>query len=309
MTSGGERFAHTAYVFYTLSLLIFGTNGILVSRISLAGSQIVLLRTMIGGALLTAFVLFSGGFDKESLRRDRVPLALGGAALGLNWVALFEAYRLLNVSLATLIYYAGPMIVLLLSPVLFREKLPGRKALSVMAVAAGLLCISGSVVLTDMRISGLAAAVLSALFYAALIILNKRVTHTNGMQTAAVELAAAFAVVLAYTLCTAGIPHPVREDLPYIAAIGFINTGLAYYLYFSGLQKLSGQSAALISYLDPVSALLFSALLLREVMTPVQAAGAVLIIGGALLGETGTGRRKSAQRPSGEDHQEVAKNV
>ena len=106
------------------------------------------------------------------------------------------------------------------------------------------------------------------------------------MQTAAIELVVAALVTLVYTLVTSGLPQVVESDIPYIAAIGIINTGLAYLLYFSGLQKLSGQSVALISYVDPVSALCFSALLLHEVMTPVQLVGAVLIIGGALFGET-----------------------
>lgn len=153
------------------------------------------------------------------MREERRLLLLGGAALGLNWVSLFEAYRMLNVSLATL------------------------------------------------------------------IIFNKKITRTNGMQTAAIELDVAFAVVLVYTLCTSGLPNPAGSDLPYIAAIGFINTGLAYLLYFSGLQKLSGQSVALMSYIDPVSALFLSAIVLHEVMTPVQVIGAALIIGGAVFGE------------------------
>ena len=105
------------------------------------------------------------------------------------------------------------------------------------------------------------------------------------MQSAAIELDTAFVVVLLYVLCTSGLPHMMGSDISYIAAIGFINTGLAYLLYFSGLQKLSGQSVALISYLDPVSALFFSAIFLQEIMTPVQIVGAVLIIGGAMLGE------------------------
>lgn len=279
-----------SYGMYMLALLIFGTNGLLVSRISLASSQIVLMRTVIGGVLLTALVLLWGGFDKTSVRQEWKPLLLGGAALGLNWVMLFEAYRALNVSLATLIYYAGPILVLLFSPVFFREKLTGRKLLSVFVVAVGLLCISGSIVVTGMAPLGLLVAVLSALFYAALIVANKKISRTGGMQTAAIELDVAFAVVLVYTLCTAGLPRLTGSDLPYLAVIGLVNTGLAYLLYFSGLQKLSGQSVALISYLDPVSALLFSACFLHEVMTPVQVAGAVLIIGGAMFGEIKTRR-------------------
>ena len=240
MRDKSKRFL--AYGMYILSLLIFGTNGIFVSHISLASSQIVLMRTLIGGILLTCFVLFLGGFDKDHLRRERIPLLLGGAALGLNWVALFEAYRLLNVSLATLIYYVGPIIVLLFSPILFREKLTGRKLVSVIIVGIGLICISGSVVVIGMNSLGLLCAAFSALFYAALIVFNKQISYTSGMQTAAIELDVAFFVVLVYTLCTSGLPHLTGNDLPYIVVIGFINTGLAYLLYFSVQEPLLTQS-------------------------------------------------------------------
>ena len=281
----------SAYGIYMLALLIFGTNGFLVSHISLASSQIVLLRTLIGGMLLTCIVLFNGGFDKDNLRGEWIPLLLGGTALGLNWVSLFEAYRLLNVSLATLIYYVGPILMLLFSPILFHEKLTGIKIIACIIVAIGLICISGSIVVTGMNSLGLLIATFSALLYAALIALNKQIIRTSGMQTAAIELDVAAFVTLVYTLCTSGLPHMTGNDIPYIAIIGFINTGLAYLLYFSGMQKLSGQSVALISYLDPVSALCFSALLLHEVMTPVQVFGAVLIIGGAMFGEIKKQRR------------------
>ncbi len=274
-----------SYGLYTLSMLIFGTNGILVAHISISASQIVLLRTLLGGAALTLIVLLRGGFDRAAIRAEFVPLLLGGAALGANWVALFEAFRMLNVSLATLIYYVGPMLILLLSPLLFGEKLCRAKITALCLVAVGLVCISGSIAFGGLSASGLVVAILSALFYAALICFNKRIVRTGGMQTAAIELDAAFVVVLLYVLLTAGFPRPAKADLPYIAVIGLVNTGLAYVMYFSGLQKLPGQSVALISYVDPVSTLLFSALLLHEALTPLQLLGAVLIIGGALYGE------------------------
>ena len=273
------------YGSFILSMLIFGTNGLLVSRISVQGSQIVLLRTLIGGTILTVIVLLRGGFDRKAVRADLPMLLPGGIALGLNWVALFEAYRLLNVGLATLIYYIGPILVLLFSPLLFREKLTAVKIAAVVIVTVGLVCISGSILSGGMNPAGLLTAAASALFYAALIVFNKRITHTAGLQTAAIELDIAFAVVLVYCLATVGLPQPLRSDLPYIAVIGVVNTGFAYLLYFSGMQKLSSQSVALISYVDPVSALLFATLFLRESMTPVQIAGAVFIIGGAILGE------------------------
>lgn len=278
---------------YAFSMLIFGTNGLVVSHISLQASHVVLMRTLIGGILLTGLVLLRGGFDRKAIRQERIFLLLGGAALGLNWVALFEAYRLLNVSLATLIYYAGPMLILLLSPILFREKLSNTKIAAICLVAVGLVCISGSIAFGGLNLVGLLTAVVSALFYASLIYFNKRIVRTGGLQTAAIELDVAFAVVLLYVLLTVGLPQLQKSDLPYIAVIGLINTGLAYLLYFTGLQKLPGQSVALISYIDPVSALVFSALFLHEAMTPVQILGAVLIIGGAVFGELHGKRQES----------------
>ena len=285
MKPARQNGAGVYYGIYILAMLIFGTNGYLVAHLSLQGSQIVLVRTLVGGLLLTAIVLLRGGFDREAVRAEWRDLLFGGVALGLNWVALFTAYRLLNVSLATLIYYAGPMLVLLFSPLLFRESLTPQKIAAVAIVAAGLFCITGSITSAGMSLTGLLAAVLSALFYASLIIFNKRIVKTCGMQTAALELDVAFVVVLIYVLLTAGIPHPLKADIPYLLVLGLVNTGIAYMLYFTGLQKLPGQSVALISYVDPVSALVFSALLLHETMTPLQVLGAVLIIGGALLGE------------------------
>ena len=285
MKPARQNGAGVYYGIYILAMLIFGTNGYLVAHLSLQGSQIVLVRTLVGGLLLTAIVLLRGGFDREAVRAEWRDLLFGGVALGLNWVGLFTAYRLLNVSLATLIYYAGPMLVLLFSPLLFRESLTPQKIAAVAIVAAGLFCITGSITSAGMSLTGLLAAVLSALFYASLIIFNKRIVKTGGMQTAALELDVAFVVVLIYVLLTAGIPRPLKADIPYLLVLGLVNTGIAYMLYFTGLQKLPGQSVALISYVDPVSALVFSALLLHETMTPLQMLGAVLIIGGALLGE------------------------
>ena len=281
------------YAMYIASLLLFGTNGLYVARISVASGHIVLFRTLIGGLVLTALVLLRGGFDRSAVKAELRCLLPGGIALGLNWVALFGAYRLLNVSLATLIYYAGPMLVVLFSPLLFREKITKIKLAAIVTVAFGLLLISGSVAAGGLHMAGLLTAAASALFYAALIVFNKRIERTSGLQTAAIELDIAFAVVLLYVLLTAGPPRPARSDLPWLLLIGLLNTGLAYLLYFSGLQRLPAQSVALISYIDPVSALFFSAVFLNESMTALQILGAVLIIGGAVLGELpGIKRRK-----------------
>ncbi len=270
---------------YLLSMLIFGTNGLLVARISVSASQIVFMRTLLGGIALSLLVLLRGGFDKKAVRRESLWLLLGGIALGFNWIALFEAYRALNVSLSILIYYVGPILILLFSPILFRERLSARKLAAIGLVGIGLVLISGSIALGGMSTRGLLTACLSALFYASLIAINKRISLTGGLQTAAIELDVAFAVVLLYVLFTVGLPQPEKSDWLWLVIIGLVNTALAYFLYFTGLQKLPAQSAALLSYADPVSALFFSATVLHESMTGLQVLGAVLILGGAAFGE------------------------
>ena len=282
-----DKSAGILYGMYILSMLLCGTNGYLVAHISLQSSQIVLVRTLIGGLVLSTLVLLRKDFTLSKIKSESGNLLAGGIALGLNWVALFAAYRMLNVSLATLIYYAGPMLVLLFSPWLFREKLTKRKLAAVLIVAVGLVCITGSIAAGKLSMAGLVTAIASALFYAGLIVFNKRIRNTSGLQTAAIELDAAFVVVLLYVLFTSGLSCPLAADIPYLLIIGLLNTGLAYFLYFSGMQRLPAQSVALISYVDPVSALLFSAWLLNEKMTMLQIAGAVFIIGGAILGELG----------------------
>ena len=125
------------------------------------------------------------------------------------------------------------------------------------------------------------------MLYASLIVANKRVKRLSGLNCAMYELIVAFFVVLIYLIVT-NVPLPVipaAGDILWVLIIGLVNTGLAYYLYFSSLQQLPGQTVALVCYIDPLTALLVSAAFLGEKMLAVQIVGAVLILGGACLGE------------------------
>lgn len=276
---------------FTAAMVLFGTNGYLVAHISMSSAEIVLMRTLLGSVFLLAVVIFSGRFDFAALKADFLPAALGGACLGLNWVFLFTAYREASVSLATLTYYCGPMLVLLLSPLLFKEKLTWNKLAAIVAVALGMVCISGNL---DAEVgAGLIWAGGAALLYALLIIFNKNVKSLSGLHCALFELVIAFFVVLIYLAFDSGINVEIPyTDLPWVLAIGLVNTGLAYYLYFSSLQKLPAQTVALICYVDPLTALFVSALLLNEVLAPIQLLGAALILGGACLGEAVIKKKK-----------------
>lgn len=274
-------------IFFIASMVIFGTNGLLVANISLGSAEIVLMRTFLGSLFLLAVVLVKRSFSFADLKADLVPATMGGAALGLNWVLLFSAYRSAGVGLSTLTYYCGPIIVLALSPVLFREKLTWNKLLAIAAVAVGMFCITGDIKPGSDVQTGILFGGGAALLYASLIVANKRVKRLSGLNCAMYELIVAFFVVLIYLLASnVKLPViPAAEDIVWVLAIGLVNTGLAYYLYFSSLQKLPGQTVALVCYIDPLTALLVSGAFLGEKLLGVQISGAVLILGGACLGE------------------------
>ena len=67
--------------------------------------------------------------------------------------------------------------------------------------------------------------------------------------------------------------------------MGLVHTGMAYAIYFGSMSHLKAQSIAVLGYIDPVFALLLSALVLHESLTVFGILGAVLIIGSALVSE------------------------
>lgn len=71
----------------------------------------------------------------------------------------------------------------------------------------------------------------------------------------------------------------------FIFIVGILHTGIAYLLYFTSIKKLDGQSIAILSYIDPISAVFISAIFLGETMTLIQIIGGLLILGSTFLGE------------------------
>ena len=275
------------YIEFIGSMLIFGTNGLLVTNIPLTSAQIVLTRTIFGSLFLLAVSLISQQFSFRQYKGDLVPVLISGVCLGANWVFLFEAYRYASVSIGTLVYYTGPIMVMALSPVLFKEKLTCNKLAAIGAVVAGMVCITGVAGSTGSSVRGIVSAVVAAVLYATLIVSNKSIKHVSGLASTLAELFIGFFVVLAYLLAIGDFPFalPSGRGLVYVVILGLVNSGIACWLYFSSMQRLPGQTVALCCYVDPLSAVVFSALFLGERMGPVQIIGAVLILGGALFGE------------------------
>lgn len=276
-----------AYGMYLPALMLFGLNGVLASRVPWDSYQIVLARSLIGGAFLV--LVLAVGRKPLSLFQNRRSLAFllaSGLFMSVSWLCLYEAYRQLGVSLATLSYYAGPVVVMVLAAPVLGERLTGPKALGFLAVLAGMGCLYGADLAAGGWSWGMACGVLSACAYACMVLCNKKASGVTGLENSTCQLVAASVVVLVFNLLRGGAFAPLDgPGLGAVVVLGLVNTGLGCFLYFSGIQGLSAQSVSICGYLEPLSALLFSALLLGERMAALQWLGAVLILGGAAFAE------------------------
>jgi integral membrane protein len=277
------------YLMFVAAMLIFGSNGVFASMLEMSGAQLVLLRTLIGGAVLLIIILISRSrTPKEVLLREKWRLLFAGVCLGANWALLFEAYNLMNVSLATLTYYTAPVLVLVLAPLVLKERQNGLAYLGMAVVIVGMLLVVG----TDFGEGGVSATGLivglgSAVFYAMLMLVNKQITGVSGLNLTFIEIVIAAVILLPYVFATSG-GVPLPTDARGIFALLFlctVNTGFACWLYFSSMNRLPAKAVALMGYFDPVSALIFSAVFLDERLSGLQLAGAVLVLAGALVGQ------------------------
>lgn len=271
---------------YVCAMMLFGLNGIIASHIAMSSYEIVFLRTSIGGALLLVLFLAGGGrFHVKQHRRDTLFVTLSGIAMGTSWMFLYEAYQQVGVSLASLLFYCAPVIVMVLSPLVFREKLTGPKLAGFIVVVIGLVLVNGKAS-GQLNVWGLFCGAMSAVTYAALIILNKQSKEIGGLENSVIQLLASFLTVTVFLCARQGLQLDVpAEAWPWALFLGLVNTGFGCYLYFSSMGQLPVQTVATLSYLEPLVAVCFAALLLGESMTALQAVGAACIIGGAMIGE------------------------
>lgn len=271
---------------YLSALLLFGLNGIVASQIAMGSYEIVFLRTMIGSILLILlFMLGKGRFHLREQKRDSLFILLSGIAMGASWMFLYEAYQQIGVSLASLLYYCGPVIVMVLSPLIFKEKLTMPKVIGFLIVLAGIFLVNGH---SSGRGNawGLFCGAMSAVMYSFMVTLNKQSRQITGMENAVIQLTVSFLAVAVFVgFKQAFVLHIPDGAWPWILILGVVNTGIGCYLYFSPLSQLPVQTVAICGYLEPLSAVVFAAILLNERMTIIQIIGAACIIGGAMVGE------------------------
>ena len=264
------------------AMFIFGTIGLFVRWIPLPSSVIALARGVIGMLfLLLVMAAKKIPLSKKTIGKNLPWLLLSGVLLGFNWILLFESYRYTSVAISTLCYYMAPILIILASPLVLREKLTVKKLVCVLAALGGMVCISG--VLSE----GIPA--MGEVLYAAIVLANKHIHDISAYEKTIFQLGISVLAMLPYCVLTVS-----PDDLTFapnvlwlLLLVGILHTGVTYYLYFGSMEYIPAQSVAVISYIDPVIAVLSSVLILREPMQISEGLGAVLILGAAVASELG----------------------
>lgn len=289
------------------SMLIFSTIGIFVKNIALPSSLLALTRGAIGTIFLLLLTTLSGKpLSRTAIRKNIVVLAASGAAIGINWILLFEAYRHTTIAIATLSYYLAPVFVMLLSPIVIKEPLTVKKTICIITALSGMVLVSG--VLqggSSINLTGVMCGIGAAAFYASVILLNKFLKQIHSHEATIIQLAVAALILVPYVFGfenLAGLEVSVKT-LALLLIVGIIHTGLAYWMYFSSMADLPGQTIAIFSYIDPAAAVLLSLFLLKEPLDGAGLIGALLILGAAFCSELNIniktrnkGRRKTRDK-------------
>ena len=273
------------------AMTVFGTLGVFVRHIPVSSGELALYRAVLAALILGGYFLATKEkVAVKGLGRELVLLLLSGGAMGFNWILLFEAYKYTTVSVATLSYYFAPVIVTALCPLLFREKMGAKQWICFFMSTLGIVLITGIGELgSGSHLKGIFFGLGAAAFYATVILLNKFIKGVAGIQRTFLQFLAAIAVLMPYVLCTDGVNLGVLNGMGWVnlLIVGLFHTGVTYCLYFSALKELPGQEAAILSYIDPLVAVLISVFVLGESMTVPQIIGGVLILGFTLWNEIG----------------------
>jgi RarD protein len=280
------------HIHFIIAMLIFGSIGVFVKNINLSSSEIAFLRGVIGCIFLVGLsFLIKQRPSFKAIKENFLLLILSGAAIGFNWIFLFESYHYTTVSNATVCYYFAPIFVMVLAPIILKEKITPVKVICIIAAMVGLLLIakSGTSINSEsyQHSVGIMYGLLAAALYASVILMNKFIINLTGFETTLVQLMTGVLVLFPYVLVKdhMNFSGVNAQSILFILIVGIIHTGIAYFFYFSSLKSLKGQTIAVLSYIDPIFAVLLAALLLGESMSFIQIMGGIFILGSTYLSE------------------------
>ena len=280
------------------TMLLFGTIGALSRYINMPSSIICLGRAFFG--VVTILILLAVRKEKtdtEAIRRNLWWLVLSSVLMCCNWICQFEAYKYTTIATSTLCYYMQPVFYILAGAVVLREKLTAKKIICVAIAFCGMILVSG-VLQTGFHISELKGAIFGVtggFFYAMVVLINKYMKDISPVNTTIMQLALVSVIMLPYSAATGAFSEVsiTLTGMVCLLILGVLHTGIGYIIYFDAVNKLPAQTVGILSYIDPVEAVMLSAFLLKEPVNIYTIFGAAMILGAAAVSEL-TGDKEAA---------------
>ncbi len=284
-------------LYFVISMVIFGAVGVFVKYIRLSSSEIAMFLSLIGAtSLLVVCICKKKRVPWGMVRRNIMTLLLASISLSGNWIFLFQAYKETTIANAALSYYFAPVLVTMLSPLILKEKLSVKKAVCIGGALLGLFFIlqNGRMEANGNHLLGIGYGLIAASFYAALTLINKFIRELDGLTNTLLQLGLAVMILFLFVMFTDSfnLSSLTGKAVVLMILLGILHGGVGFYMFFTGMKGLKAQSIAVLSYIDPLTSLLISALIIGDRMNLLQMAGTILLLGSIWIGDSGTLRKR-----------------
>lgn len=273
------------------AMLIWGSLGIFVKNIHLSSTEIAFSRAVVGSLfifMINKFYFKKPIIDslKSSNKKSIFILIILGLLLGLNWVFLFQSYKYTTVGNGTLIYYLAPAFTILLSPIVTKEKIKLKSLISVFVAISGLALIlisNGGTSGQYNHMKGMFFALAAAVVYALIVLMNKKLNNIDDIIRTLIQMVLSIVILLPLVVTRGNFRVENEFTLVMLLFVGVVHTGFAYMLYFSSFKDVATDKIAVLSYIDPVSSVIFGAVFLSESISINTVIGGILILGSSFI--------------------------
>ncbi|GAA1946958.1 DMT family transporter [Streptomyces durmitorensis] len=283
----------------TAAMVLSGTLGIFVVESGASAFNVVFFRVLFGALALGAYAFARGYFRGHGLTPKKLGLAaLGGAFIVFNWVFLFKAYEETSISLATVVYHTQPFLLVLLSAVIFRERLTRHQLMWLATAFAGLVLVSGVRPGDLGSLTGIGFALLAALLYGLSTLVTKRITGVRPHLIALVQVLVGIPLLLPFA--DFGAMSGTGSGWAWLVGLGVIHTGLMYVLMYAAYAKLPTAKIAVLAFTYPAVAMVADWAVYGHHIGLVQALGVPLIVLASLKVNRAKSPRKVASSPAPE---------
>lgn len=281
-----ENIMTNGYIKIITAMTLWGTIGLFVLWSNFDSMTISFFRCLI--AIPVLFCLMKDLSLKEVKQytfKDYFWMMVGGACLVLNWVFLFKSFQLASITLGNVSYYTQPIFLVLLGILFLQENVPARKWFFIFLTFVGII-FTVNIHFQDLHFNnhillGTLYALLAGVLYAMATIIVKKQQHINSQYLTFIQLITGLIILLPFLNLHLLSIHFTQWK--YIVIIGIIHTAIPYLLYYNAVRTISVTAIAVLSYLDPIVAIITDIIYFNRHLTTLQWAGIGLTLMGSYV--------------------------